>query len=63
MLFAANEMSKLGEQPLCKNREILERFLERKIELFPMFPLISSLEELSNWSHRLICLSSPGRTN
>ena len=23
----------------------------------------SSLEKVSNWSHRLICLSSPGRTN
>ena len=24
---------------------------------------IASLEIVSNWSHRLICLSSPGRTN
>ena len=24
----------------CKNREIFERFLENKIELIPMFPLI-----------------------
>ena len=26
--------------PLSKNREIFERFLENKIELIPMFPLI-----------------------
>ena len=27
-------------RPICKNREIFERFLENKIELISMFPLI-----------------------
>ena len=30
--------------PLCKNREIFVRFLENKIELIPMFPLIEQFE-------------------
>ena len=29
-----------GVSPLCKKNEIYERFLENKIELIPMFPLI-----------------------
>ena len=29
----------------------------------PTCPEYPSLEKVSNWSHRLICLSSPGRTN
>ena len=28
------------QRPLCKNREIFESFLEKKIELIPIFPLI-----------------------
>ena len=30
----------IGDRPLCKNREVFERFLENKIELILMFPLI-----------------------
>ena len=29
-----------GIHPLCKKREIFEKFLENKIEFIPMFPLI-----------------------
>ena len=55
--------------PLCKNREIFERFLENKIELNPMPSFKLRHGRRPVWKKcltglvYLICLSSPGRTN
>ena len=56
MLFTANKMSKLGEQ--------FNRFYRvEKLQITVWVPSQASLEKVSNWSPRLICLNSPGRTN